>query len=52
MFVLGVLKCGVPNSVQFCTGDLPIYIPTHPYFTVFYFTRAEICFLFFYLSLY
>ena len=34
MFVWGELKRGVPNSVRFCIGDLPMYIfliPTHPY---------------------
>ena len=34
MFVWGVLKLGVPNSVRFCMGDLPMYIffiPPHPY---------------------
>ena len=34
MFVWGELKRGVPNSVWFCIGDIPIYIffiPTHPY---------------------
>ena len=34
MFVWGELKLGVPNSVWFCIGDLPMYIfliPTHPY---------------------
>ena len=33
MFVWGVLKHGVPKSVRFCIGDLPMYIffiPTHP----------------------
>ena len=35
MFVWGVLKRGVPESVRFCIDDLPMYIffiPTHPYF--------------------
>ena len=34
MFGWGVLKCRVPDSVQFCTVDLPVYIflkLTHPY---------------------
>ena len=34
MFDWGVLKRGVPESVRFCIGDLPMYtflIPTHPY---------------------
>ena len=26
MFVLGVLKHGIPESVRFCIGDLPMYI--------------------------
>ena len=26
MFGWGVLKHGVPKSVQFCIGDLPMYI--------------------------
>ena len=33
MFVWGVLKRGIPESVWFCIGDLPMYIffiPTHP----------------------
>ena len=33
MFVWGVLKRGIPESVRFCIGDLPMYIffiPTHP----------------------
>ena len=37
MFVWGVLKHGVLNSVQFCIGDLPMYIffiSTHPYLKV------------------
>ena len=34
MFVWGLLKRGIPESVRFCIGDLPMYIffiPTHPY---------------------
>ena len=34
MFVWGVLKRGIPESVRFCIDDLPMYIffiPTHPY---------------------
>ena len=34
MFDWGVLKRGVPESVQFCIGDLPMYtflVPTLPY---------------------
>ena len=34
MFDWGVLKRGVPESVRFCIGDLPMYtflVPTHPY---------------------
>ena len=37
MFDWGVLKRGVPESVRFCIGDLPMYtflIPTHPYYQV------------------
>ena len=37
MFDWGVLKRGVPESVRFCIGDLPMYtflIPTHPYLEV------------------
>ena len=26
MFVWAVLKRGIPESVQFCIGDLPMYI--------------------------
>ena len=26
MFVWGVLKRGIPESVRFCIGDLPMYI--------------------------
>ena len=40
MFVWGVLKRGIPESVRFCIGDLPMYIffiPTHPYFSVWIF---------------
>ena len=46
MFVWGVLKRGVPNSVRFCIGDLLIYIffiPTHPYFHL-YLLVANLCF--------
>ena len=34
MFDWGALKRGVPELVQFCIDDLPMYtflIPTHPY---------------------
>ena len=34
MFDWGVLKRGVPESVRFCFGDIPMYtflVPTHPY---------------------
>ena len=34
MFDWGVLKRGVPESVRFCIGNLPMYtflVPTHPY---------------------
>ena len=34
MFGWSVLKRGIPESVQFCIGDLPMYtflVPTHPY---------------------
>ena len=34
MFDWGELKRGVPNSVRFCIGDIPMFIffiPTHPY---------------------
>ena len=34
MFDWGVLKRGVPESVRFCIGDIPMYtflVPTHPY---------------------
>ena len=34
MFGWGVLKRGVPESVRFCIGDIPMYtflVPTHPY---------------------
>ena len=37
MFDWGILKRGVPKSVRFCIGDLPMFtffIPTHPYLKV------------------
>ena len=35
MFVRGLLKRGIPESVRFWIGDLSMYIffiPTHPYY--------------------
>ena len=42
MFVWGVLKRGIPESVRFCIGDLPMYIflcRLIPTFILFYISR-------------